>query len=940
MIALATVAFAQSGVVKGKLIDKESKDPLIGAMVKCETAPAGGYSDYLGNVTFTVPAGTHTFTISYLGVDQKAENIVVKANDTTFLTIEFGSGTKNAISGAINVVASTSTKTDAAIQMKQKKAVNLLDGIGQQSFQRAGASTAGQAVARVPGVSVQGGKHVFVRGLGDRYTKTLLNSMVIPGLDPDKNTVQLDVFPSSLLDNILVFKTFTPDLPADFAGGLVDLNVKGFPSKRYQTVSYSVNYNPTMHLQKDYISYQGGKLDLLGFDDGTRALPISKSLDLTDRNYDPTANNPELTTITKQFTSILAPEEMLNGPDMTFNYSFGDSKDKNDRHYGYHFTLNYKKSTDFYGDAQFGYYVKPANADQNELLLDVDALGKVASRNVLWSALAGGAYKYKGTSITTSLLHSQNGESRAALLTQIDYRENPSTIIKNNLEYTQRSVTNLLIAGKHQKDSSPWAIEWRVSPTISIIDEPDIRLTAFEYTDDETPRYEINEGVGAVATRTYRYLFEQNYNAKFDVTREFKVKNDEVAKLKFGFLETFKQRDFEILNYQFRIQQENKYTLSGDADELLQDDMIWTPTDDPSQDSGVYVSGNPEPANTYNATQNIFGVYVMNELPLTTRLKVIYGLRMEKANNYYTGSNQARTVIYDNDLLLDEINLLPSANFIFKLTPDANLRASYNKTLARPSFKELSNAQIVDRISGRTFLGNDSLVQTDITNYDLRWESFKKRGEMYSVSAFYKQFENPIELVAYSAGAPDNFQPQNVGTARVYGIEFEVRKNLNKFTDSLRRIQIGANVTLVHSEVEMTPGERAGRLLAAREGEVIGKTRDMVGQSPYVFNAFANYTLLKSGLDLSLTYNVQGPRLTIVGVSRNPDVYEVPFHSMNFRASQPFGKDSKWKASVTAKNILNGKRILVYKSFNAEEQIFSKLLPRREFSVGISYTFE
>ncbi len=929
--------YAQNGTLSGIVVDKETGSALIGAMVKCETSPAGAYTGIEGDFSFGVPAGTHVITISYLGINQKASDIVVAAGDTTVLSIEFGIGAKSAISGQLTVAAARSIKTAGAIHMQQKKAVNMLDGIGAQSFKRAGASTAGQAVARVPGVSVQGGKHVFVRGLGDRYAKTTLNGMIIPGLDPDRNTVQLDVFPSSLLDNILVYKSFSPDLPADFAGGLVNINTKSFPSKKTQELSFSLGYNPAMHLQSDYISHQGGRLDWLGIDDGTRALPISKNLDLTKPKYDPSANNPDLTEITKSFTGILAPEAQVNTPDMGFSYSIGDQINRDSNSWGYHFTFNYKKESDFYKDAEFGYYVKTADAETNELLLDVDAKGPVASQNIRWSSLVGTSYKTDRSSIQLSLLHSQNGESRTAQLVQKDYRENPSIIIKNNLEYTQRSVTNLLLAGKHELVKDAWELEWRVSPTISVIDEPDIRLTAFEYTDDETPRYEINEGVGAVATRTYRNLFEQNYNAKVDLTKIFNFRNEE-AKLKFGVLETMKIRDFEILNYQFRIQQETKFTFTGDANEILEDNVIWTPNSGPEGDSGIYVSGNFEPANTYSARQNILGAYVMNELPVTRRFKATYGLRFEMAQNFYTGSNQAQTVVYDNDKLLDEMNLLPSLNLTYKLKESMNLRASYNHTLARPSFKELSNAQIVDRISGRTFLGNDSLVQTNVVNYDVKWENFMPSGQMISISAFYKTFENPIELVAYSASAPNNFQPQNVGEAQVLGLEIELRKNINAFTDSISRMQAGVNLTLVSSSVEMTAGEFAGRKLAAREGETIENKRDMVGQSPYIVNAFLNYLWLKSGVDLSLTYNVQGPRLSIVGVSRNPDVYELPFHELNLRGSMPISKSAKWKMSLSAKNLLNSQRVLVYRSFQAEEQTFSRLQPQRSFSLGFSYT--
>ncbi|MFY0643750.1 MAG: TonB-dependent receptor [Bacteroidia bacterium] len=930
---------AQTGVIKGFVTDKETGAPLMGAMIKCITSPTGAYTGINGDFMFSVPAGTHSIIVSYIGVKQNATNLVVKPNDTLVLHLSFGPEAQNAISGSLKVTAARSVKTATAIHMKQKKAVNMLDGISSQSFKRAGASTAGQAVARVSGVSVQGGKHVFVRGLGDRYSKTILNGMIIPGLDPDKNTVQMDVFPASLLDNILVYKSFSPDLPADFAGGLVNMNTKAFPPKKNQSISFSVGYNPAMHLQESFITYDGGGLDWLGMDDGTRALPISSTLDLTRPEFDPTSNNPELTELTSKFSGTLAPVQRKNTPDLGFSYTIGDQVNSEHASWGYHFTLNYKKESEFYQNAEFGYYIKPASEDDNDLLLDVDAKGPLASENVRWSSLIGTSFKNDHTSIQLSLLHSQNGESRSAQLTQIDYRENPSTIIKNNLEYTQRSVSNILLAANHKLGGNGWELDWRISPTLSMIDEPDIRLTAFEVTDDLDPRFEINEGVGAVATRTYRNLIEQNYNAKIDVTKSFIFRNED-AKLKFGVLETYKLRDFEILNYQFRIQQENKFNFTGNADELLATEMIWTPNENSANDSGVYVSGNPEPANTYAASQNIFSAYIMNILPLSKQLKITYGARMEKAENRYTGSNQAETVIYDKTKLLDELNILPSMNMTYKLNSNMNFRASYGHTLARPSFKELSNAQIVDRISGRTFLGNDSLQQTNIVNYDVKWENFMPSGQMISFSAFYKTFENPIELVAYSASAPNNFQPQNVGNAQVLGLEIEIRKNIHFLTDSLKRVQTGVNLTLVESSVEMTQSEYEGRLIAARGGEVINNQRDMVGQSPYIINGFINYLWLKKGLDLSLTYNVQGPRLSIVGVSRNPDVYELPFHSLNFRASMPLDKKRKMKLSAGAKNILNSARHLVYKSYGSTDQTFSKFLPQRSFSLGFSYTID
>ena len=941
IVFISFTSIAQQATIGGVIYDNETGETLIGALIKIEGVSGGTISDLDGSYTISVDAGTYTLTCDYIGMPLRTEEITVVAGESKILDMRLEPEAVSAISGGtFTVTASKKQSTESALQRMQQKSIRVLDGVSAQTFKQKGDNDAGQAISRVTGISVQGGKHVFVRGLGDRYTKTILNGMIIPGLDPDRNSVQMDIFPTNVLDNIVVYKTFTPDLPGDFTGGTVDVATKAFPSKKTVTYSASFGYNPNMHFNPNYISYQGGKYDLLAYEDGTRDLPIGKDVDVTSVQLDPTANNPQLSEITKKFNKTLAPTKQMNGPDVRFGYSRGNQFNKaNNRSYGYNLALNYSKQTDFFEEAYYATYIKPQESSSNQLELDRDAVGPQSSRTAQWSVLAGGAYKTGLNKYSLSVFRTQNGESRSAQLWQRDYRENPYVMFRNNLEYTQRSVTNILISGKHSIDSSAWELEWKLSPTFSKIDEPDIRLTAFELTDDENPVYVIAPSTGAVASRTYRYLTEQNYNAKIDLERKFKAKDgNDMDKLSFGVLETFKQRDYSIEDYRFNVQQANtEITFNGDANSFLSDENIWVPASEESQDSGVYVQGQKQPSNTYNAKQNIASAYLMHEYSLTKRLKTIYGVRFEHAQNYYTGEDQNGNKLRDS-LLLNKSVLLPSLNFIYKLTTNQNLRLSATRTVARPSFKELSNAQIVDRISGRTFLGNINLVQTNINNLDLRWEMFQKQGQMISVSGFYKRFVNPIELVAFDAAAPDNFQPQNVGNANVYGLELEVKRKLNFVSkDTAYSTSVGINITLVESLVEMTEGEKQGRIDAARDGETFNDTRDMVGQSPYIVNAFLNYNHLASGTEFALSYNVQGPRLTVVGVSRNPDVYEMPFHSLNLKATKKFGKRDHWKASLSAQNILGAERYFEYVSYGAENQVFSLLKPHRNYSIGIGY---
>jgi outer membrane receptor protein involved in Fe transport len=283
-----------------------------------------------------------------------------------------------------------------------------------------------------------------------------------------------------------------------------------------------------------------------------------------------------------------------------------------------------------------------------------------------------------------------------------------------------------------------------------------------------------------------------------------------------------------------------------------------------------------------------------------------------------------------------------------------NLRLSFYRTIARPSFKELSFASILDPVSNRTFNGgffpyNDdegnvvwdgNLRSTLINNFDLRWEFFQKRGELFSVSLFYKRFEAPIELVRIAASQTGNeFQPRNVGDGRILGAEFEFRKSLQFIHSSLSDFSVYGNVTIVDSQIEMTDQEFNARAVYEKEGETIDNTRDMAGQAPYVINFGLQYNNAKKGIDAGLFYNVKGETLTVVGIGFFPDIYSQPFHSLNFNLNKTFGAKDQISANFSVSNILNDNREEFFVGFEANNEIFNQLTPGTEIGLGVSYSF-
>ncbi len=964
VVLVAGTAFGQ-GTVRGVIKDKSNDAPIPFAKVKVEGVSAGANSDFDGEYELKLAAGNYTlvFSMSLDGfVDQKKEVTVVN-DEVLVLNVDLSKDKAVQQLGEIKVVAQKveGAKTVAADDARRRDEKGATEGVTDEQMKEKGVTTAIEAVQMAPGISVEDGKSVYVRGLGDRYTKTILNGMEIPGLDPDRNSVQMDIFPSAVIDNITVYKTFIPHLSGDFTGGLVDITTKDFPTDRTLYAKIGLGYNTAATFNKDYIGYKGGAIDFLGFDDGTRALPVRQ----TDQFPNVATQDPKLAKLTAQFNRTMAAEQMSNFFDQNYSFAYGDRLKKSGSKltYGYNFVLNYRNTHRFYDDVQYSEYRLEWDDGRplDELEKSRVSTGVQADNNIIWTALLGQSVKFKRSKIGLTLFHTQNGMSSTAMLEEENFEDNPAKMEKTTLQYTQRSISNANISGRHFLDTlGKWKLDWKISPTYSLIKDPDIRSTALVYTEDENGNrsYEFDQAVGAQIIRIWRELAEYNVGGRFDMTRTFKMKDDRKSELAFGASNTYKARSFEILRYLFDYRNIGNTELSNNPDWYFQDENLWT-TD---ADTGVHISVPDayEPANIFDARQNVVGAYVMNEHAFTKSFKATYGARLENAKNWFTGENSDGTRKYVDTLVLDEWNVLPSVNLVYKIEKPkdsvhlaryTNIRAAYATTVARPSFKEKSLAQIFDPLQGRTFNGNLDLDQTTIHNFDLRWEYFFGRTELISASAFYKRFIDPIEMVLYNA-APTNIQPLNSGDADVLGGEVEIRKAIgfNKPEKKHLSWMVGANFTYVYSRVNMndtyittgniTKTEKQIREENAREGEVIGDYRPLYGQSPYIVNAFTTFRNDSIGLTLNVTYNVQGKKLAVIGSGRYPDVFEQPFHSLTLKASKTLGAEQYWKVSLTAKNLLLNVRRRMYESHNATSQVYSSFNPGMQISASVSYSLQ
>jgi len=921
---------SQTGKITGTVIDGEFNEPMAFANVLIKNTTKGTTSDFDGKYTIDVEPGNYTVVFSYIGYQTiEISDVAVEANEDVIVDVTLNTNSLETV-----VITTTVRKnTESAVLDLQKNSITLLDGLSAQGIKSSGASNIANAVKNVPGVSIQGGKYVYVRGLGDRYTKSILNGVDIPGLDPDRNTVQMDIFPTSILDNIIVVKSAAAEYPADFTGGVINVVTKDFPTKATYSISVGASYNPNMHFKDNYLSYTGSKTDVLGFDNGMRDLPVGRNQSIPG-TFD---NSSVLTDMTSAFNKELTAKQNNSGANFDFGFTAGNQYDVGDNKLGYQFSLSYKNNTQFYDDRVDGTYIRDENNSSiNELLGTRRSNGIEGKNNVLLSTLAGIVYKRELAKYKFNVLHIQNGESTAGIYNQEIAQAGGGSgfepIKKDALLYTQRSITNILFGGQHSFSDGDWKLNWKLSPTLSRVYDKDHRITPLQQSDDGA--YFISPSAASYPIRIWRNLEELNVVGKLDVVRKYSIK-ERPSKLKFGLSQTFKQRDFSIDDYTFT-RQGGLQVENGNADNLLANGNIWTPQSD--QGTHLVFGDLFEKSNAFDAIQNISAAYVSNEFEVTEKLKAVVGLRTELFTSIYTGQNQAGTEVFKDEKIIDKIDLFPSANLIYGLNENTNLRVSYSRTTARPSFKEASKSQIFDPITNRLFIGNIDLDPSYINNFDVRAEFFGENSEMIAFSAFIKEFNDPIELTFYES-APDQLTPRNLGDASVFGLEFEFRKSLGFISNGLEKLKINVNASYIESSLTMFEDEYTRRVNAARDGEVVENERELQGQSPYLINAGLNYNDTEIGLQTGLFFNVQGKTLEVVGTGIVPDVYTVPFNSLNFTLNKKIGAEKKSTIEIKISNILDSQRKSVYESFNAAEQVFTQLNPGTEFSIGYSYSF-
>ena len=934
--------FGQQGAISGKVLEANSGFEVIGGTVLAVEIGTGTATGLDGSYQIKIAPGTYTLEFSYVGfATQKISGVEVQANQVTTIDAALTDQAKQLDLG-ITVTAKAARNNVVALLALQQKAPVVLDGISSAQISQTGDNDVASAIRRVTGVTVEGGKYVYVRGLGDRYSKTTLNGAEIPGLDPNRNTVQMDLFPTTLIDNILVYKTFSPNLPGDFSGGYVDITTKDFPDQLTISASAALGYNTLATFNSKFLSYPGGKNDWLGMDDGTRAAP-----DLAVENkakfpeYSQALNNGENASTLADLTRSFDNNWQLTNekPFMNQNYSlsFGNQKTLFGKPLGFIGALTYQRNFSSYTNGANNIYELKGNVASTDALAPQLILNENRSEDeVLWGAMLSSTWKISPNhKVGVMAMHNHGGQQTARFAEGVKFVDDPDEIYQTRTwDYAERGLTTAQLNGKHVfANADKLEVNWLSSFSLSTQDNPDVRFFTNRYI-PEDDRFRLKPSSDPVPTRFYRNMNQYSIDNKLDLTYPFKQWNGLNSQLKTGFSYTIRNREFRENRFNFNSQ---SFSFPGGStfDYFNEENLIQSNNEGIANPNGVFVSNNYDPKNSYDADQTVTAGYLMAELPLTSHLRAITGVRVEKTNIHLLTYDESVTLVKypflnGKESLLDNFAVLPSLNLNYEISDRMKLRMAYNKTLARPSFRELAPFAAFDVAGGFITVGNPGLKRTLVDNVDLRWEVFPTPGEIVSVSAFYKNFTDPIERTFNPEAGNAELTWRNVDHASLYGTEVEFRKNLGFIAGVLRPFSLGANFAYIISETQIDPMEM--ELIRADDPNA-KDTREMFGQAPYVGNVLLSFKNQK-GTQANASFNIVGERIVLVTVGATPDYYQQPQPVLNFNISQEITNGLTVK--LAASNILDSK----YKEIATYKGTEFPILTHQTgitFSFGLSY---
>ena len=878
-LAPLTAQQQEAGRIVGRVVGAGQGNPIAGAELEVVGAAITSISALDGRYALQdVPAGPVSVRVRMLGFAPKVvTGLVVTAGKTLAQDVALSASAVQLAEISVSAAAERGSVNRALDE--QRNAPGIVSAVSSEQIQRSPDSDAGQAVQRVSGVSVQDGRYVIVRGLGERYTTTSLNGARIPSPEPERKVVPLDLFPSALLEGITTSKTFTPDQPGDFSGAQVDLKTREFPAGRVLTLSTSVGLNTAVTGRQLPRAPRTGT-EWLGFAGSKRELPepVRAAGNLAG------VSQADRIPIINSFRPVWNGRTSDAGPNGSLGLAVGGEDPVLGQRFGYIGSFSYSRNQETRRNESRASAFSGPTPDQATPVNRYT--GSTGRESVLWGGLLNLSTRlgaHTKFSLNNSLTRTADNE--ATRLSGF-YEQNAIDLDLTRLSFVERSVRSNQLRGEHLLGERHF-LDWSASASGVKRNEPDrtdlIYVTEDDGTGNRVPAFWW--GVNRSADRTFSSIDENGYEGALNYRLSLGA-TDAPTWLKVGVMGRTVDRDADSRIYNLTTTSLTEAERSSPAEDIF---------------SGFYASQgrltlNPGISGLYTAEDRLVAGYLQADVPVTDRLRILGGARVERSKinvNTVVFEGISEVVIPSE---LENTDLLPALGLTYFVTDDHQIRVSASRTLSRPEYRELSPVNFFDILGGQRLFGNADLQRALIQNYDARWEWYPRGGEALSAGVFYKRFKNPIERILVQNA--DGFSPDitfaNARGATNYGVELEFRKRLDFLATSLRRLTLFSNLTVMQSEIDVS-----GQGLSS----LTNPQRPMAGQSEYVVNAGLGYAADDGAWNGTLLYNVAGRRLVEAGISPLPDTYEQERHLVDFSVQFPIAGALSGK--LDGKNLLD-----------------------------------
>ena len=902
-IAIATISQAQKAKLTGKITSSKNEALASVSLSLQSDKTQVSKTDIEGRYSFTIDvAKNYTLVLTYVGYKNKTVQDIKATTVNEDLVVDVVLEEANSKLADVTVSANRSANkgsTDNALISFQKNTNTVASVISAETIKRSPDRNTAEILKRTPGASIQEGKYIIVRGLADRYNQAMLNGILLTSTEPDRKTFSFDLFPSQIIDNIIINKAFVPELPGEWAGGLIQVNTKDVPSKNFFNIQLGTSAN-SLITGKDFFKDKGGKTDWYGIDDGTRSLPTGYT---TKSNFD-TSSMGAKTALGKTMSSNWAPVQTTAKPNINMQMNGGFAGTLWGKKIGGMIGISYANAYRFQDN------VNNQNGISNDKFAPITELkdskyfqdinmGAIAGLSLFLNPLNKISYKAIVNVKTANTYNSRMGTdySRGDLVKGNEF------VFGQNVFFTNQ------LNGDHSL-SSKLKFNWYGAFNILDSYTPDQRRIAYTKSITGSDPYVLNISntlSQQSGSRVFQTLSDYIYTAGGDLT--FKINQQNTIKA--GYMGQVKDRLFDAQLFAITMPIDNPSLRLLPAESAFVPDNFGTGTDNKFAFNSIQNRNFRYLANTI-----LNAGYLQFDNKFSEGLRVVWGLRVENFDQL-VGSVKKWDPRHTYSQVTD---YLPGVNATIKVGDKSNLRITGSQTVIRPELRELASFVIYDFELNASVAGNPALKRTKITNIDLRYELYPAAGELFTAGVFYKNFDNPIESIFQEgSGGSSLFSFQNVSKATAFGFEVEARKKLST------RFTLQANGSYINSKID---------------DAALNVSRQLQGQSPYIINTGLLYDVVEKGFNATVLFNQVGKRIYLVGDIQagagSPDVYENPRALVDFQISKKFS-NKKAEIRLTISDILNQRQIF-YQNINSNTE-YDKTTDATRFSRRFGTTY-